>query len=264
MRRTCVFYLRRSTDRQEQSIDDQRAALRRHATAEDLDVVGEYVDDAISGALTAARKEFLRMLEDAKRRPRPFDLILVYDVSRFGRIDNDEAGHYRYELRKVGVEVVYTAEAFRGDRTDEIIRPIKQAIAQQMVVDLSKVTLRGQLSRVAKGRWCGGRPPYGYDLACLDGDGRVVRTVRFFGNGEPEVRGPDGAVIERLRRGVPTPAASGATTLVPGDPTRVAVVRRIFERYVAGGMGLGAVAAALNAEGVPAPFAGAAGAAPPA
>ncbi|HYC78672.1 MAG TPA: recombinase family protein, partial [Planctomycetota bacterium] len=55
------------------------------------------------------------------------------------------------------------------------------------------------------------------------------------------------------------PAASGATTLVPGDPARVAAVERIFERYATLGMGLGAVAASLNREGLPSPFAGMAG-----
>ena len=104
MKQTAALYLRRSTDRQEQSIDDQKSALLRYAATHDLTVVREYVDDAISGATTAARKAFLRMLEDAKQRPRPFDLILVFDVSRFGRTDNDEAGHYRFQLRQAGVE----------------------------------------------------------------------------------------------------------------------------------------------------------------
>ena len=90
----------------------------------------------------------------------------------------------------------------------------------------------------------------------MDGDGRLTRTVRFLGNGDREVRGHDGLLQEIVRRGAPMPAASGATTLVPGDPVRVAAVQRIFERYAVLGMGLGGVAAALNREGLPSPFAG--------
>ncbi len=71
-----------------------------------------------------------------------------------------------------------------------------------------------------------------------------------------EVRGHDGLLQEVVRRGAPMPAASGATTLVPGDPVRVAAVQRIFERYAVLGLGLGGIAAALNREGLPSPFAG--------
>ena len=82
--------------------------------------------------------------------------------------------------------------------------------------------MRGQLSRVAKGKWCGGRAPYGYDLACLDGDGRLTRTVRFLGNGDREVRGHDGLLQEIVRRGAPMPAASGVPSVRPGPCWSVA------------------------------------------
>jgi hypothetical protein len=42
-------HLRRSTDRQEQSISDQRKAVRRYADERGFELLTEYVDDAISG-----------------------------------------------------------------------------------------------------------------------------------------------------------------------------------------------------------------------
>ena len=50
-----VLYLRRSTDRQEKSIQDQRSALKEYAVAHGYKIVGEYVDDAISGDKTEDR-----------------------------------------------------------------------------------------------------------------------------------------------------------------------------------------------------------------
>ena len=46
-----VAYLRRSTDRQEQSLDDQRRAIETYAEEEGFEVIQWFVDDAISGAI---------------------------------------------------------------------------------------------------------------------------------------------------------------------------------------------------------------------
>ncbi len=43
-----VGYVRRSTDRQEQSIDDQKKALETYATENNLSLAKFYVDDAIT------------------------------------------------------------------------------------------------------------------------------------------------------------------------------------------------------------------------
>ena len=137
MMKTAVMYLRRSTNRQEQSIGDQREAIERYAEQNDYEIVNEYVDDAISGTDTKSRKAFLKLIEDAQNGRR-FAFILCYDVSRFGRVETDEAGHYRYLLSKAGVEVLYVAEGFHGDDSDDILRSVKQVMAFQSVVALSK------------------------------------------------------------------------------------------------------------------------------
>ncbi len=51
-----VAYLRRSTDRQEQSLDDQRRAIEIYAKREGFEIVDWFVDDAISGTSTGARR----------------------------------------------------------------------------------------------------------------------------------------------------------------------------------------------------------------
>jgi DNA invertase Pin-like site-specific DNA recombinase len=66
------------------------------------------------------------MIRDAESPTCRFDIIVVYDVKRFGRVDNDEAGYYRHLLRTNGVEVRYVSENFNGDSTDDLLRPVKQ------------------------------------------------------------------------------------------------------------------------------------------
>ncbi len=251
----CVIYLRRSTDRQEQSVDDQRRAVTDYAEREGYDVIGEYVDDAISGALTEKRLDFLRMIEDAQAPGRPWDAILVYDVSRFGRQENDEAGYYRHLLSQAGVQIVYTAEGFSGDESDEILLPVKQYMASKYVRDLSKVTIRGLVSRAEKGRWPGGRPPYGYDLLHYNSADQPLHLVRYFADGTREIRTPDGSTMTRtIPMGEPLPVSGNSRAqLVPGEPGRVAVVGRVFSMYVGEGLGLGGIAKRLNSEGIPSP-----------
>jgi len=172
-----VGYLRRSTDRQEQSIGDQRKAIERYAQERGFEVLDFYVDDAISGTSADERKDFLRLIEDAGAEGCPFRYVLVYDIKRFGRLDNDEAGYYRFQLRRNGIEIVYVSEGFSGDDSDDLVRPVKQWQARQESKELSKVTIRGLVSRSSAGWWSGGQPPYGYDLAYCSTDGRFLMIV---------------------------------------------------------------------------------------
>lgn len=83
VRKRAVAYLRRSTDRQEQSIEGQRNAALAYAEAHSYEVVRTYVDDAISGTITDDRKAFQQMIFDARERGCPWQFVLVYDVKRF-------------------------------------------------------------------------------------------------------------------------------------------------------------------------------------
>ncbi|MHC4067670.1 MAG: recombinase family protein, partial [Planctomycetota bacterium] len=177
-----VGYVRRSTDRQEQSIPDQKKAIEGYAAEHGLRLGQFYIDDAISGTSTIGRRAFQRMMADAQSPGRSFDAVIVYDVKRFGRIDNDEAGYYRHLLRTNGVEVCYVSENFNGDASDDLLRPVKQWQARQESKDLSKVTIRGLLSKMEDrggkgesagrgGWWMGGVPPHGYDLGYENAEG---------------------------------------------------------------------------------------------
>jgi len=248
-----VAYLRRSTDRQDQSIDDQRKAVERYAQERGIEVVKYYVDDAVSGTSTDDRKGFQQMLSDARTDGRDWRLILVYDVKRFGRVDNDEAGHYRFLLRQAGIDVVYVAENFSGDDTDDLLRPVKQWQARQESKDLSRVTIRGLLSLSEGGWWMGGAPPYGYDLLYHDASGRAYMLVRFMENGSKQIFDPKGKPLRVIERRQALATASGdRSKLVKSAPERVDIVRRIFAMYL-NGDGYKTIASSLNAQGIPSP-----------
>ncbi len=249
-----VGYVRRSTDRQEQSIPDQKKALQAYATDNGLRLGKFYVDDAISGTSTLGRRAFQEMIADAEGPTRRFDKIVVYDVKRFGRLDNDEAGFYRHRLKTVGVEVLYISENFNGDSTDDLLRPVKQWQARQESKDLSKVTIRGLLSKFEGGWWMGGTPPYGYDLRYENAEGNFLLILRYIPNGSKQVYDEDGKLVRTLARGESlNNSKRDQAKLVPSDPQRVKAIERIFRMYADEGKGFKALANMLNEEGIPTP-----------
>ncbi len=185
--RCAVGYARRSTDKQEQSIPDQQRAIERYCEENGLSLSKWFIDDAISGTKATNRPAFQEMVKSAGSQSCEFGLIVVYDVKRFGRLDNDEAGFYRHTLRQHGVEVLYVAEGFaafgESSDTDDLLRPVKQWQARQESKDLSKVTIRGQLSKVRTGCWMGGVAPHGYDLRYTNDRGEFLFRVRFMPDG---------------------------------------------------------------------------------
>ncbi len=251
-----VAYLRRSTERQERSLEDQLAAIQTYAKSHGLTVVRTYSDDAVSGVRSDARRAFQALVRDAQSTGCDFSTVLVYDVKRFGRVDNDEAGHYRWLLRQAGVQVVYVAEAFVGGTLDDLIRPVKQWQAREEARDLAKVTIRGLLSKIKQnqgsGFWLGGYPPYGYDLRYEAGDGRFRYVVRYLRDGSKHLLGEDGGPIATLKRREPhTVSKTDRCRLVLSAADRVEVIRLIYGLFVRRRRGIWQIADFLNESGVP-------------
>ena len=64
-----------------------------------------YIDEGVTGTSIKKRKQFLRMIEDAKNGC--FDLIITREVSRFARNTVDTLQVTR-DLKRIGVEVYFT------------------------------------------------------------------------------------------------------------------------------------------------------------
>ncbi|GJM45561.1 MAG: hypothetical protein DHS20C21_24030 [Gemmatimonadota bacterium] len=248
-----VGYLRRSTSHQDASLGDQQKSIERYANNQAIEIIDWYTDDAISGVVTAKRQAFLKLIDDAKGERREWDHVLVYDVKRFGRTDSDEAGFYRFQLRQVGVDIIYVSENFKDDETGDLVRNMKQWIAQQESRDTSKVTLRGQISNTERGSWSGGQAPYGFDFAYHDTNDVHYQTVRFLPSGDKHVFTPDGTLNRTIPKGQRIKQSRGDRIhLVPSLIERVETIQRIFNLYL-DGTGFRAIAERLNDLGIPSP-----------
>lgn len=249
-----VAYLRRSTDRQEQSLGDQRAAVQRWADENGYAVVREYVDDAISGTSADERPGFQNMIANAQRGD--FKAVIVWNSDRFSRGDVCETEYFRYLLRQAGVKVESVTEDFltRDGLEGDVLRTVRQAQNRQYSISLALNTLRGQVSSVMAQSDPGRAPPYGYDRQVSAPDGSVMFRIRFCPGRVREVYDKDGKLQARYAKGqsLKKPGKQCKARLVLSDSQRVQVIKDIF-RMCLDGVGFASIAADLNARGIPAP-----------
>ena len=77
-----VLYIRMSTDHQKYSPDNQKAFLLEYANKNGLTIVGEFIDEGISGVVTQKRYQFLKLIDLVRSGKADFGHILVYNASR--------------------------------------------------------------------------------------------------------------------------------------------------------------------------------------
>lgn len=80
-----AIYARYSSDLQwPSSIEDQIRKCKQFAELKGLTVLEEYVrsDAEMSGASLAEREALDSLVSDARKRPRPFDCLLIDDLCR--------------------------------------------------------------------------------------------------------------------------------------------------------------------------------------
>ena len=135
MKRKVAIYARVSTEHEaqinalENQIQYYDNILEQHP---EWELVGRYVDEGITGTSVKKRKNFLRMMEDAKNGM--FSLILTREVSRFARNTVDTLQETR-KLKSYGVEVYFTEDNIRtSDDTDgELTEQVRQAKREGLI-----------------------------------------------------------------------------------------------------------------------------------
>ena len=105
---TAASYTRVSPDDQ-QPVMTQLETIRRFAEENGLEVAREFEDEKHRGA-TDNRPGFQRMIAAALSPEKPFDTIIVYDLSRFSGNASDLT-RYRNQLEEAGVRLLSATES---------------------------------------------------------------------------------------------------------------------------------------------------------
>ena len=209
------LYARVSSEKQDVdlSISGQLNALRKYAAEQGHVIAKEYVEEAESGR-SSNRPVFQRMISDARRTPSFFQGILVWKLSRFARSREDSVV-YKSLLRKHGVQVISISERFDDGPAGKMLEGMIELVDEFYSSSLAQDVVRGMREATSRGYWVMSNTPIGY------------RRVKVSDGGRQR-------------------------TKLDENPSTSWIVRRIFERALAGG-GMKEIASSLNAEGIPSP-----------
>ncbi len=206
-------YVRMSTEHQQYSTENQSAAIAEYARRHGMVIVRTFTDAGKSGLRLDGRKALQELIRVVQSGAADFSVILVYDISRWGRFqDADESGHYEYLCRRAGIRVLYCAEQFENDGTpvSNLFKGVKRMMAGEYSRELSAKVFRGQCRLIEMGYRQGGTPGYGLRRLLIDHTGK-----------------PKG----HLARGEHKSIQTDRVVLVPGPPDELTVVRRIYRLF---------------------------------
>ncbi|HBV51644.1 MAG TPA: hypothetical protein DEF06_05120 [Clostridiales bacterium] len=159
-----VIYARFSSERQtEDSIAAQIRACREYAAGKGLLVIGEYIDEAISGkgSKTASRAQYQKLLRDSEKHL--FDIILIH---KYDRIARSLLEHVNLEqrLKNNNVELIATAQDFGNTNEAKIMRSLMWSLSEYYIDNLASEVQKGHREAALQGLHNGGSPLFGYDV----------------------------------------------------------------------------------------------------
>ncbi len=221
-----------STEHQKYSTENQAEALQHYAAQRGMEIVRTYADEGKSGLSLDGRNALKQLIEDVENKTADFSVILVYDVSRWGRFqDADESAYYEYICKRAKISVQYCAEQFENDGSpvSTIVKGVKRAMAGEYSRELSVKVFTGQCRLIELGYRQGGPPGLGLRRSLIDQAGTA--------KGE-------------LSRGEHKSIQTDRVVLVPGPPEEIDTVRWMYRSFVKGGKLERDIASSLNERGI--------------
>ena len=230
--RQAAMYVRMSTDHQKYSIDNQEKSIRDYADRHNITIISVYTDRGKSGLGVEGRDALQRLISDVESGSASFSIILVLDVTRWGRFqDADESAYYEYRCRQAGIDVQYVAEQFENDGStgSTIVKSVKRAMAGEYSRELSGKVFAGQCRLIENGFRQGGPAGFGLRRMLID---ELGNEKGLLNPGEYKSLQTDRVI------------------LVPGPDDEVAVVQSIYDYFVNDHMSEREIADRLNAKGI--------------
>ena len=164
--KVAAAYIRVSTDDQiEFSPDSQLEKIKLYAEKNQIFLPKEYIflDEGISGRNAAKRPAFNEMIGLAKRKPKPFDVILVWKYSRFAR-NREDSVVYKSMLRKdLNIDVVSISEDVGDDKMSILFEAMIEAMDEYYSINLAEEVKRGMTEKAKRGGILS-IPPFGYKV----------------------------------------------------------------------------------------------------
>lgn len=227
-----VEYVRMSTEHQQYSTENQADKIREYAERRGIEIVRTYADAGKSGLRIDGRHSLQQLIKDVESGKADFTIILVYDVSRWGRFqDADESAYYEYICKRAGIQVAYCAEQFENDGSpvSTIVKGVKRAMAGEYSRELSAKVFAGQCRLIELGYRQGGPAGYGLRRMLID---------------------QHGSIKSELTRGEHKSLQTDRVILMPGPDEEVQTVNQIYRWFIDEGIVEAEIAERLNSRSI--------------
>lgn len=185
-KRAVAYYRHSAEDKQENSVPIQRGHAEKFAEIYAINIIHEEADEGKSG-LSADRPGFERLFKDwiTNAEAPHFEYVLVYDVSRWGRFqDQNEGAHYEFLCKKHGKKVIYVSRGMpkeEGQLMSHLQTSIERYMAAEYSRQLSEKVFYGCVEVSKQGFSAGGLPAYGMSRLLLDVNKKPIKKL---GKGE--------------------------------------------------------------------------------
>lgn len=229
-------YVRMSTDHQQYSTLNQSDKIQEYAHKHNIKIIQTYADDGKSGLSLNGRSGLQQLIQDVESHRTEFKVILVYDVSRWGRFqDADESAYYEYICKRAGINIIYCAEQFANDGTPftTVMKSFKRTMAGEYSRELSNKVFIGQCRLIELGFRQGGTAGYGLRRALIDQQGNFKTLLKM---GEHKSFQMDRVI------------------LVAGPEEEIKVIHQIYEWFIQHNLSESQIAEKLNSENIKTDF----------
>lgn len=181
-KKAVAYYRHSAEDKQENSVAIQKQHVESFASLNNIEIIHYEADEGKSGLLSN-RPAFERLFTDWIENPNAsqFDYVLVYDVSRWGRFQNqDEAGYFAHICTRNNKMVVYVTIGFPSE-TNQLISSLGISLHRYMAAEysrqLSEKVFYGSVKVSQQGYSAGGTATYGMARELLDVNKKHIRIL---------------------------------------------------------------------------------------
>lgn len=158
-----------SNNQREESIDAQLRAIRLYCEKNDILLIEEFTDEALTGK-NDNRDSFQKMINGIIKGHYEVDLILVHKFNRFARNKYDSAIHKK-RLKDLDVRVVSVTQNIDDTPEGQLLEGFLEVIDEYYSANLSYEVRKGLRENALKGKHTGGNIPFGFEL---DKEGKYV------------------------------------------------------------------------------------------
>ncbi len=234
-KKAVAYYRHSAEDKQENSVPIQREHAQKFAQQYGIEIIHEEADEGKSGLLSN-RPGFERLFNEwvLNTNAPQFDYVLVYDVSRWGRFqDQDEAAYYEFRCKQQNKKVIYISRGFPKEE-QKLISHLQTSIERYMAAEysrqLSEKVFYGCVKVTEQGYSAGGAACYGMTRQLLDENKKPVRL---------------------LKKGEHKQIANERVTFIPANDETTQVVRDTYLLLVKSWKTPSEIARALNERNIP-------------